>query len=72
MNLLCQADISIPGTGKVYHEMFKTSKNLESMSKSANYAYILTATHEAMSAKWLHLSKMVASTSDADEFKIFY
>jgi hypothetical protein len=53
MNLLRLADSDIPGTGKVYHEMFKTSKILESMSKSAEYDYIPKATHDAISAKWL-------------------
>ena len=53
MNLLRLADSDIPGTGKVYHEMFKTSKILESMSKSAEYNYIPKATHDAISAKWL-------------------
>ena len=43
----------IPGTGKVCHEMFKASKLLESMSKSAEYGYIPKATHDAISAKWL-------------------
>ena len=57
MNLLSLADSDIPGTGKVYHEMFKTSKILEPKSKSADYAYIPTATHEAISAKWLNLLK---------------
>jgi hypothetical protein len=37
--------------------MFKTSKILEPRSKSADHAYIPTATHEAISAKWLHLLK---------------
>ena len=53
MNLLSLADSDIPGTGKVYHEMFKTSKILEPIVKPADYAYIPTATHEAISAKWL-------------------
>ena len=61
MNLLRLADSDIPGvhtgTGKIYHEMFKTSKILEPRSKSADHAYIPTATHEAISAKWLHLLK---------------
>jgi hypothetical protein len=50
-NLLRLAGSDIPGTGKVYHEMFKTSKILEPNLKSADYAYIQTATHEAISAK---------------------
>ncbi len=57
MHLLSLADSDIPRTGKVYHEMFKTSKILEPKSKSADYAYIPTATHEAISAKWLILLK---------------
>jgi hypothetical protein len=57
MNLLRLADSDIPGTGKVYHERFKTSNILEPKSKSADYAYIPTATHEAISAKWLNLLK---------------
>ncbi len=32
MNLLRLADSDIPGTGKVYHEMFRTGKLLGSMS----------------------------------------
>ena len=55
MNLLRSADSDIPGTGKVYHEMFKTSKILEPNLKPADYACIPTATHEAISAKWLNL-----------------
>jgi hypothetical protein len=57
MNLLRLADSDIPGTGKIYHEMFKTSKILEPNLKSADYAYIPKATHEAISAKWLNLLK---------------
>jgi hypothetical protein len=57
MNLLRLADSDIPGTGKVYHELFKTSKILEPNLKPADYAYIPTATHEAISAKWLNLLK---------------
>jgi hypothetical protein len=45
MNLLHLADSNIPGTGKVYHEMFKTSKILEPRLKSADYDYIPTARH---------------------------
>jgi hypothetical protein len=49
--------------------MFKTSIILEPRSKSADHTYIPTATHEAVSAKCLHLlktpkllnTKMVAS-----------
>jgi hypothetical protein len=36
MNLLRLADSDIPGTGKGYHEMFETSKLLDSRSKSAD------------------------------------
>ena len=53
MNLLRLADSDIPGTGKVYHEMFKTGKLLEAMSMSDEFDYIPRATHDAISAKWL-------------------
>ena len=39
----------IPGTGKVYHDMFKTGKLLEAMSLSDEYYYA----YDAISAKWL-------------------
>ena len=51
MNLLRLADSDIPGTGKVYHEMFKTEKLLETMS--VEYDFIPKATRDAISAKWL-------------------
>ena len=51
MNLLRLADSDIPGTGKVYHEMFKTEKLLEKMS--VEYDFIHQAASDAISSKWL-------------------
>ena len=51
MNLLRLADSNIPGTGKVYHEMFKTEKLLETMS--VEYDFIPKATRDAVRAKWM-------------------
>ncbi len=47
MNWLCLgvSDSNIPGTNKVYHEMFKTWKLLESMMASDKYAFIPKAVH---------------------------
>ncbi len=46
------ADSDVPGTDRVYHEIFKTLKFLESISRSAGYDYILKATHDVIGAKW--------------------
>jgi hypothetical protein len=53
MNLLRLADSDIPATGKVYHEMFKTGKLLESMLASDVYSFIPRSVHNDIHAKWL-------------------
>jgi hypothetical protein len=53
MNILRLADSDIPAAGKVYHEMFKTEKLLESMLASADFNFIPKPVHKEIHAKWL-------------------
>jgi hypothetical protein len=52
MNILRLADSDIPAAGKVYHEMFKTEKLLESMLASADFNFIPKPVHREIHAKW--------------------